>query len=111
MNTPDWVAPAFLDALPPDVRLQMLRLYRDGLRDQAGRLEPVLESVGALQAAASIAHKIAGSAGMMQDQALAQAARQLEDRLREGAPEAHGQVQDLLELVRRTLGAIERAIG
>ena len=110
-DSPGWTAPAFLDSLLPDLRLQMLRMYCDGLRDQSDRLAAMLVDGGSLQAATTMVHKIAGAAGMMQDAPLAQAARHLENRLREAAPDAHMLAQDLLERVQRTLVSIDDAIG
>jgi HPt (histidine-containing phosphotransfer) domain-containing protein len=77
-----WTLPSFLDSLPAEVRLEMLALYRDGLREQMARLEVALAGGAGFPAAASMAHKIAGAAGMMQDRALAEVAQLLEEQLR-----------------------------
>lgn len=81
----------WLALLPPAARAALLASHRQGLDHQ-------LTSVGALlaegqhAAATPLVHQMAGSAGMMQDAALAQAARQLERALRAG------QLQDALRL-------------
>eukprot|EP01034_Spumella_vulgaris_P042871 gene42872-53194_t len=80
--------------------------------DDATAVAQLEQAVAATDDAAlrDLAHKIAGSAGMMQNAALSRAARQMEMALREGrgdaAREAWPEVQ---ACVMRTLGALELA--
>ncbi|MGE4243987.1 Hpt domain-containing protein [Ramlibacter sp.] len=72
-----------LDALPAASRGRMVAIYRQSLGDQAARLRDAFFG-GRLDEATSIAHKIAGSAAMMQDAGLAVSTRSLEQCLRGG---------------------------
>ena len=98
---------ALLAMLPAEVRTNMVVMYREALATQVAQLE---QAVNGLDDAAlrDLAHKIAGSAGMMQNAALSRAARQMEIALREGradvAREAWPEVQ---ACVQRTLAALE----
>ena len=97
---------ALLALLPPDVRGNMVTMYTEALAVQ-------MEQLGAAVAGSDdavmrdLAHKVAGSAGMMQNALLSRAARRMELALREGRPdaarEAWPEVQDSM---RRTLQAL-----
>jgi HPt (histidine-containing phosphotransfer) domain-containing protein len=76
-----------LAMLPEHARDPMVRMYGEALQSTLVVLAQALERREA-QAALPVAHKIAGSAGMMQDQALSHAARRVEAELREGRAEA-----------------------
>lgn len=70
-----------LRMLPDEPRARMVAMYCDTLVSQLAELGQALE--GSQQdAATSLAHKVAGSAAMMQDAALAQPARAVEQALR-----------------------------
>ena len=72
-----------LGMLPEASRLRMVRMYCDSL----GQLMPKLgEAVAAGNATETrtLAHKVAGAAAMMQDQALATATRSMEELLLAG---------------------------
>lgn len=68
---------ALLARLPPPVQATMVRMYRDALGEQLALVRAALDGsdAAALQATA---HKIAGSAAMMQDRELSLAARAIE---------------------------------
>jgi HPt (histidine-containing phosphotransfer) domain-containing protein len=72
-----------LDMLPEAARRAMVGMYRDTLSSQLAQLGRELEE-GQVDSATSLAHKIAGSAAMMQDQPLSQSAREVERALRAG---------------------------
>lgn len=77
-----------LRLLPAATRASMIEMYRAALDEQLGIVADGLadpEQAADLQAAL---HKIAGSAGMMQDQPLSQAARALGDALQRSASAA-----------------------
>ncbi len=98
---------ALLAMLPTEVRANMVTMYREALDTQVAQLAQAV--AGADDAALrDLAHKIAGSAGMMQNAALSRAARQMEMALREGrgdaAREAWPEVQ---ACVQRTLVALD----
>jgi HPt (histidine-containing phosphotransfer) domain-containing protein len=90
-----WALPSYLDALPAQARVEILGLYRKGLLEQVASLEAALACGAELPLVVSVAHKIAGSAGMMQDPGLAELARRLEESLLQGADSG------ALELARR----------
>lgn len=73
-----------LAMLPPATGLEMVRMYRDALAGQVRLLGDALQRQAAAESA-PVAHKIAGSAAMMQDQELSQAARAVERALLAGA--------------------------
>ena len=70
-----------LRMLPDEPRARMVGMYCDTLVSQLAELGQALEA-GQQDAATSLAHKVAGSAAMMQDAALAQPARAVEQALR-----------------------------
>lgn len=71
-----------LAMLPQDVRAGMVAMYADSLDTQLALLRQAIEA-GDAQAMQSGAHKLAGSAAMMQDRELSMAARAMEAALRE----------------------------
>ena len=74
--------------LPDTVRASMIAMYLQALDEQLGIIEAGLSGVADAQAVPGALHKISGSAGMMQDHALSQAARSVEVALRDGDVEA-----------------------
>jgi HPt (histidine-containing phosphotransfer) domain-containing protein len=74
-----------LGMLPEATRAQMVRMYADLLQDQLHGLDAAMQAPDA--ATTALLHKLAGSAGMMQDQDLSQPARAMEKALREGRPD------------------------
>ena len=70
-----------LRMLPDEPRARMVSMYCDTLVTQLAELGQALEG-GQQDAATALAHKVAGSAAMMQDAALAQPARAVEQALR-----------------------------
>lgn len=72
-----------LGILPAETRLQMVRMYSDALVGQIDLLRECIARAD-VQDCASVAHKIAGSAAMMQDQQLSRAAREMERALLAG---------------------------
>ncbi|MBC7603684.1 MAG: Hpt domain-containing protein [Ramlibacter sp.] len=77
-----------LNMLPPATREQMVVMYRAMLTVQVNELDAAIHDALAPGGtrAVDLAHKIAGSAGMMQDQMLCAAARAVEHALREDRP-------------------------
>jgi HPt (histidine-containing phosphotransfer) domain-containing protein len=73
-----------LRMLPDEPRSRMVAMYCDTLVTQLAELGQALEGSDQ-DAATALAHKLAGSAAMMQDAALAQPARAVEQALREDA--------------------------
>lgn len=71
-----------LARLPEAVQQRMVGMYLDALSTQVALLREVLEDEEWSRAEA-VAHKLAGSAGMMQDARLSLAGRALENLLRE----------------------------
>lgn len=81
MNDPQFDAMFnLLGILPAATRQEMVRMYSDAL---VGQTELLGECVARrdVPACTSVSHKIAGSAAMMQDHQLAQAARSMERAL------------------------------
>ena len=70
-----------LRMLPHEPRARMVAMYCDTLVTQLAELGQALEGSDQ-DAATALAHKLAGSAAMMQDAALAQPARAVEQALR-----------------------------
>jgi HPt (histidine-containing phosphotransfer) domain-containing protein len=75
-----------LAMLPADARDAMVRMYCEALESQVGLLRQSLAQ-GHTQATMAAAHKIAGAAGMMQDQEVSRAARDIEAALRASGEE------------------------
>ena len=75
-----------LAVLPAQVRCDMVRMYCESLESQVALLGQALAQ-GDVQASMAVAHKIAGSAAMMQDGELSRVARGVEAALREGRAE------------------------
>ena len=97
-----------LELLPAQTRSGMVRMYSDSLVEQVQMLGQCLAQ-GQAEACASIAHKIAGSAAMMQDQELSQAARAAERALVAGRPdEALGHWPQVQACADFTLQALRR---
>jgi HPt (histidine-containing phosphotransfer) domain-containing protein len=76
---------ALLALLPQASREGMVRMYRDSLQQQMAFIGQGLQgcAIEAETRLLAAVHKIAGSAGMMQDQALSLAARAMETALRD----------------------------
>ncbi len=101
---------ALLQQLPQASREAMVRMYRQSLSDHLGQIAAGLQPGGDAQAVVAPAHRIAGSAGMMQDQALCDVARALENALREGRrDEALAHWPRLNERAQVTLAALAQA--
>jgi HPt (histidine-containing phosphotransfer) domain-containing protein len=85
---------ALLARLPDSARAHVAGLYRDTLEVQVPLLSCALASEaqsdapGEAGAPEALAHKLAGSAAMMQDADLSQLARAMEHALRAGEPQA-----------------------
>lgn len=75
---------SLLRQLPDTLRASMVGMYLQALDEQLGIIEAGLSGVGDADLLPGALHKIAGSAGMMQDQGLSQAARAIELALRDG---------------------------
>jgi len=101
---------ALLRQLPATSRDAMVRMYRQSLRDHLEQVATGLQPGGDAQAATATVHRVAGSAGMMQDLALCDVARAMEVALREGRPDdARAQWPRLQERALRTLEALSEA--
>jgi HPt (histidine-containing phosphotransfer) domain-containing protein len=101
---------ALLRQLPQASRESMVRMYRHSLREHLDLVAAGLAPGGDMQAVAAPAHRIAGSAGMMQDLALCDVARTMEVALREGRPDdARAQWPQLVERAQQTLDALTQA--
>lgn len=101
---------ALLGQLPQASREAMVRMYRQSLREHLDLVAAGLKPGADTQAVAAPAHRIAGSAGMMQDLALCDVARAMELALREGRPDdARAQWPRLAERAQRTLAALAQA--
>jgi len=98
---------ALLAQVQPDIGARMLALYRDVLEDPLDGLERALAR-GELEAIQAIAHKLAGSAAMMQDAAVARPARAIDDAVRAGAL---GEAQALWPVLRDAAQATRRALN
>ncbi|MFD0669810.1 Hpt domain-containing protein [Ramlibacter sp. MAHUQ-53] len=77
---------ALIGQLPAASRGAMLRMYRKSLDDHLEQVAAALQPGGESGVLLAAVHRIAGAAGMMQDQALSQVARDMEVALREGRP-------------------------
>lgn len=91
MPTDDPRLQAMLDLirlLPGTVRASMLAMYLQALDEQIAIIEAGLTGAGEAEAVSGALHKISGSAGMMQDHPLSQAARSVEVAWRDGDVEA-----------------------
>ncbi len=98
---------ALLAMLPAEVRANMVVMYREALATQVAQLEQAVDAADDA-ALRDLAHKIAGSAGMMQNAALSRAARQMEMALREGRGDAaRAAWPEVQACVQRTLVALE----
>lgn len=75
-----------LGMIPQAAQQKMVGMYRETLASQLGDLQQMLDATAdpAHDQAVSLAHKIAGSAAMMQDSQLSAAARAIETSLRGG---------------------------
>lgn len=71
-----------LARLPESVQQRMVGMYLDALDTQVALLRELLDAEEWARAEA-VAHKLAGSAGMMQDAPLSQAGRAVENLLRQ----------------------------
>lgn len=105
-DAPPHAAPLAFANLAPSVRQDLMNRYRlhlaECLHTLAGRCQGDWAETGLAQAEA---HRLAGAAGLMQDQALSQAARALELRLRGGdLAAATRQWQALASLLALALG-------
>lgn len=101
---------ALLRQLPATSREAMVRMYRQSLREHLDQVAQGLQPGGDPQTVSSSAHRIAGSAGMMQDLALCDVARAMEVALREGRPdEARAHWPRLDACAQRTLAALAQA--
>ncbi len=81
---------ALVGQLPAASRGAMVRMYRKSLDDHLAQVETCLAPGGDAATLLAAVHRIAGAAGMMQDQALSQVARNMELALREERPgDAH----------------------
>jgi len=78
---------ALLGLLPQASRGAMLQMYRQSLADHLDQVALGLRADGEPGPLLSAVHRIAGAAGMMQDQALCQVARAMELALREDRPD------------------------
>ena len=84
MNDPRFDAMfELLAILPAATRQEMVRMYSDALVGQTELLDEGM-ALRDVPACTSVSHKIAGSAAMMQDQELSQAARSMERALMAG---------------------------
>lgn len=72
-----------LAVLPVDTRTSMVAMYCEALQSHLTLMRQSLAQ-GQFDATAAAAHKIAGSAAMMQDQEVSRAARAIESALRGG---------------------------
>jgi len=98
---------ALLAQVPADAGARMVGLYREMLDDPVDLLERALGR-GDLPLAQAIAHKLAGSAAMMQDNALSAPARGIDDAARAGALR---EAQALWPLVRDAAEATRQALA
>ena len=98
-----------LQMLPAEPRGRMVAMYREALATQLAQLGELLAGDDGA-AAMSLAHKVAGSAAMMQDAGLSEPARAVERALRQGAPAQALRLWPLLQAqAARTLQALELA--
>ncbi len=98
---------ALLAMLPADVRANMVTMYREALVVQVAQLEQAVTTADDASMR-DLAHKIAGSAGMMQNAMLSRAARQMEIALREGRGDAACDAwPDVEGCVHSTLAALD----
>lgn len=112
MSTDSTLAPtlALLRQLPAASREAMVRMYRQSLHEHLAQVAAGLQPEGDAQGVTALAHRIAGSAGMMQDLPLCDVARAMEVALREGRPEdARAQWPRLHERAQVTLAALAQA--
>lgn len=112
MRTDDDFQPMFalLGHLPAVSRSAMVRMYRSSLQELLDQLAGGLQPQADLPSAVSAVHRIAGAAGMMQDQALCAVARAMETELRDARPEAARKLwPQLQERCGATLAALEQA--
>lgn len=100
-----------LAMLPAPTRAQMVAMYASGLDAQLQVLEAALAPGAAPDAGtAAVAHKLAGSAAMMQDAALSAPARAIEKALIAGELDtARSQVPALRAAARVTRAALAQA--
>ena len=75
-----------LARLPEPVRERMVRMYVQALDTQVAALQEALAAQD-WKRAEQLAHKLAGSAGMMQDAELSRAGRVIENAIRDGVEE------------------------
>lgn len=110
-DPPDSEAPfaamdALLAILPAEVRANMVTMYREALTTQVEQLATAVES-GDDATMRDLSHKVAGSAGMMQNALLSRAARRMELSLREGRPDdARAAWPEVRDAMQRTLSAL-----
>ena len=110
-SSPD-LAPtlALLQQLPSASREVMVRMYRQALRDHLDQIGVGLQAGANAPDGVGPAHRIAGSAGMMQDMALCEAARAIESALREGRnQDAQALLPRLHDCAQATLAALALA--
>ena len=97
-----------LGMLPEEARVRMVGMYTEALGTQFASLSAAMGARG--EDAVVLAHKIAGSAAMMQDQALALPVRSLETCLRgQRWDEAFEQWPEVQARVAATLAALGEA--
>lgn len=111
-ETPN-LAPMFalLDRLPAPVRASMVSMYHDALVEQLQLLEQALQA-GDVAEQTRIAHKLAGSAAMMQDASLSLSARAMEAALQQGCVAiAHQQWPRIQHSAQQTLQGLRSADG
>jgi HPt (histidine-containing phosphotransfer) domain-containing protein len=98
-----------LAMLPAQTRAAMVTMYCEALESHLALIRQSLAQ-GEVEAIRSAAHKIAGSAGMMQDQEVARAARDIEAASPAGAPdEALRHWPVMLHRARITLESLRQA--
>ncbi len=101
---------ALLQQLPEASRDAMVRMYRQSLREHLEQVEAGLRPGGDPQSVIFPAHRIAGSAGMMQDRCLCDVARDMEVALREGRPDDARALRPQLDACAQlTLAALAQA--
>ncbi|MBE7939287.1 MULTISPECIES: Hpt domain-containing protein [Ramlibacter] len=99
-----------LGMIPLAAQQKMVGLYRETLASQLAALGQALQAEPPTPAAQALAHKIAGSAAMMQDAALAGAARGIEGALvAADAAQARARWPEVQRFAAETMAALATA--
>ncbi|TFZ01667.1 Hpt domain-containing protein [Ramlibacter rhizophilus] len=102
-----------LALLPAATRSSMVAMYRESLDQQLQLVADGLAGRAGAEVLRGALHKLAGAAGMMQDQPLSAAARELDDAMQAGAarrvPGLHAQLLARSDTTREVLLQVEAA--